>query len=307
MNPKNPSESEPERLSEIVKSEKPKKITGEKITSVPVKLATDIEYHCENVLEAGEFRKAFPQDLFDELHEKFGVKWSDMYWIPDRLVADDFEAFRKPGSKALIDIEEVIRKHHDVEIVSNEEYDEKFITLVANGFRFEIENKKMSNFEMNRTDGISDFNLSKIKNLLPKNARVLYVGTSGDRILNKFFDNVVNLDITSDLLSPGDVKADAHELPFKDESFDLVFFKCMVSDVLFSQKVIGEVKRILKKGGYVFVTTSYPDSLKGMVDDPNKTGLAMERKARTEYKKQDFKPVPKKGFKMQKEVMLLRK
>jgi ubiquinone/menaquinone biosynthesis C-methylase UbiE len=49
------------------------------------------------------------------------------------------------------------------------------------------------------------------------------------------------------------VKGDAHNMPFKDESFDLVYCRYILEHVANPIKVLNEVWRVLIKGGRVFV------------------------------------------------------
>lgn len=48
-------------------------------------------------------------------------------------------------------------------------------------------------------------------------------------------------------------KADAHKLPFKDESFDLVICTEVLEHVINPQGVIAEIKRVLKKDGIAII------------------------------------------------------
>lgn len=61
-----------------------------------------------------------------------------------------------------------------------------------------------------------------------------------------------NLDyITSDLESPiADVKADICNLPFEDNSFDVVFCNHVLEHIVDDTKAMQELYRVLKKGGF---------------------------------------------------------
>jgi SAM-dependent methyltransferase len=78
---------------------------------------------------------------------------------------------------------------------------------------------------------------------LPDGARVCEVGSGGRRIRS----DVVCVDVV-----PGpnvDIVADAHELPFESQSFDLVVSAGMLNLCRQPQRVLGEFYRILRSGG----------------------------------------------------------
>ena len=56
---------------------------------------------------------------------------------------------------------------------------------------------------------------------------------------------------TSDLESPiADVKADICDLPFKDNSFDVVFCNHVLEHITDDKKAMQELFRVMKKGGF---------------------------------------------------------
>jgi len=55
--------------------------------------------------------------------------------------------------------------------------------------------------------------------------------------------------------------ADAHELPFKTNSFEAVFALEVLEHVVDPVKVLGEVRRVLKKGGYAIFLVPSENSL----------------------------------------------
>lgn len=61
-----------------------------------------------------------------------------------------------------------------------------------------------------------------------------------------------NLDyVTADLESPiADIKADICNLPFKDNSFDVIFCNHVLEHITNDQKAMQELYRVLKKGGF---------------------------------------------------------
>lgn len=68
----------------------------------------------------------------------------------------------------------------------------------------------------------------------------------------KLFRNQQNLDyLTTDLHSPlADVKADILDLPFEDNSFDVVFCNHVLEHIIDDQKAMSELYRVMKKGGF---------------------------------------------------------
>ena len=67
----------------------------------------------------------------------------------------------------------------------------------------------------------------------------------------KRFKNQKNLNYTTaDLYSPiADIKADICDLPFKDDSFDVVFCNHVLEHIEDDKKAMSELYRVLKKGG----------------------------------------------------------
>ena len=49
-----------------------------------------------------------------------------------------------------------------------------------------------------------------------------------------------------------DIIGDAHTIPFLDESFDFVICQAVLEHVLFPNKVVGEIYRVLKQGGIFY-------------------------------------------------------
>lgn len=77
-------------------------------------------------------------------------------------------------------------------------------------------------------------------------ARVLDLGCGTHRLAK----HIINLDLQ---LNPEvDIVADASRLPFKDNSFDCVITQGVLYCISEPTVVISEIKRILKKGGYVY-------------------------------------------------------
>jgi SAM-dependent methyltransferase len=83
------------------------------------------------------------------------------------------------------------------------------------------------------------------------------------------FKNLKNLDyITADLYSPiVDIKADILELPFKDNSFDVVFCNHVLEHIEDDQKAMQELNRVLRPGGMGIFQVPQDLKLKNTYED----------------------------------------
>ncbi len=83
-----------------------------------------------------------------------------------------------------------------------------------------------------------------------KKIKILHIAP--EQCFLKIFKKQKNLDyITSDLESPiADVKADICNLPFKNDSFDVVFCNHVLEHIPDDKKAMQELFRVLKKGGF---------------------------------------------------------
>lgn len=86
------------------------------------------------------------------------------------------------------------------------------------------------------------------------NAVILDIGASGNDH-REYFPHRTTLDV--DASKKPDVVGDAHNLPFKDESFEMVACSEMLEHADSPQKVIDEIRRVLKPGGRVVLTTRF--------------------------------------------------
>jgi len=89
--------------------------------------------------------------------------------------------------------------------------------------------------------------------------KVLHIAP--EQCFHKRFRKLRNLQyITADLVSPlADVKLDVQDMPFDDESFDLIICNHVLEHVPDDRKAIREIFRTLKKGGFAIlqVPTDY--------------------------------------------------
>ena len=100
-----------------------------------------------------------------------------------------------------------------------------------------------------------------------KNYKVLHIAPEQE-FLRKF-KKMKNLDYTSaDLFSPiVDVKADILDLPFADESFDVIFCNHVLEHIEDDRKAMSELYRVMKKGGWGILQVPMKNSLEKTYED----------------------------------------
>lgn len=84
-----------------------------------------------------------------------------------------------------------------------------------------------------------------------KNGLILNVGSGGDFINER----VINFDL--DLILGVNVVGNGDHLPFLDEAFDLVINQAVLEHVKSPKRIVKEIYRVLKKGGYVYVESPF--------------------------------------------------
>ena len=100
-----------------------------------------------------------------------------------------------------------------------------------------------------------------------KNYKVLHIAPEQE-FLRKF-KKMKNLDyISADLFSPiVDVKADILDLPFENESFDIIFCNNVLEHIEDDRKAMSELLRVMKKGGWGIVQVPMKNSLEKTYED----------------------------------------
>lgn len=87
--------------------------------------------------------------------------------------------------------------------------------------------------------------------LLPPQSLVVDIGSGSKRLR----PNIVNVDIYP--WPEVDVIADAHNLPFADGSVDGIIYSWVIEHLADPALVIKEAHRVLRPGGYIFLTTNF--------------------------------------------------
>lgn len=89
----------------------------------------------------------------------------------------------------------------------------------------------------------------------------------------KRFKAMENIDYTTaDLESPlADIKMDVHEIPFSDNTFDVVFCNHVMEHVADDIKAMSEIHRVLKPGGWAIIQSPQDYSRAETLEDPTIT------------------------------------
>jgi len=100
------------------------------------------------------------------------------------------------------------------------------------------------------------------------NIKLLHVAP--EQCFRKFFRKQKNLEyITADLESPiADVKLDIQEIPFKQNSFDMIMCNHVLEHVDNDKKALSEFYRILKPGGFAILQVPMDMNRKNTYEDP---------------------------------------
>lgn len=86
--------------------------------------------------------------------------------------------------------------------------------------------------------------------------------------------------ITGDLFSPlAKVKMDVHEIPFEDNTFDVVFCNHVLEHVEDDRKAVKEMKRVLKPGGFAILQSPVDYRVEKTYEDPTITDPLEREKA----------------------------
>lgn len=104
-----------------------------------------------------------------------------------------------------------------------------------------------------------------------ENLKVLHIAP--EQSFYKKFKKLKNIDyLTCDLNSPlADIKADIQNLPFEDNSFDVIFCNHVLEHVEDDKKALSELYRVMKKGGWGIFQVPIRYQLEKTFEDPSIT------------------------------------
>ena len=121
--------------------------------------------------------------------------------------------------------------------------------------------------------------LKEKTNLLEKNISVLHVAP--EIIFIKKFKKIVNWNYVSiDLKSPlADIKANIYNLPFKDNSFDLILCNHVLEHIEDDYKALNELYRVIKNKGILIAQIPLDKNLKKTFEDKE----IIDRRERNKY------------------------
>ncbi len=92
--------------------------------------------------------------------------------------------------------------------------------------------------------------LERKTNIFKKNIKLLHIAP--EQCFIKIFSNSKKIDyISGDLFSPlAKIKMDIHNMPFKNNSFDVILCNHVLEHVQDDKKAIKEINRVMKKDGF---------------------------------------------------------
>ena len=107
-----------------------------------------------------------------------------------------------------------------------------------------------------KVSSITENNISLILNSINNdNFKILIIG-GGEKgnglnhLYDKYRENIISIDIYDS--ENVDIICDAHDLPFKNDSFDFVIVQAVLEHVLSPNIVVQEIYRVLSEGGIVY-------------------------------------------------------
>ena len=110
-------------------------------------------------------------------------------------------------------------------------------------------------------------------NFFTSNIKLLHIAP--ELCFIKLFEGMKNLDyITADIESPlAKVKMDVHQIPFNDNSFDVVFCNHVMEHVENDLQSMCEIYRVLKVGGWAIIQSPVDLELEETLEDASIKGV----------------------------------
>jgi len=99
--------------------------------------------------------------------------------------------------------------------------------------------------------------LKRKTDIFKKNIKLLHIAP--EHCLIKILNNSQNIDyITGDLFSPlAKIKMDIHNIPFENDSFDVILCNHVLEHVQDDKKAIKEIHRVMKKDGFAILQVPF--------------------------------------------------
>lgn len=114
---------------------------------------------------------------------------------------------------------------------------------------------------------------------------ILNIG-SLSKDLTSLHPKIINLDII--YYSHIDIVADAHQLPFRDESVDMILFKNVLEHVRNPLQVLSEIFRVLKKGGFLYMKAPFLQPYHAVPDDYQRYTVSGFKELMKPYEELEF-------------------
>jgi SAM-dependent methyltransferase len=113
-------------------------------------------------------------------------------------------------------------------------------------------------------------NYSEVIRLLPQNAKILVIGGASkgagtEELYSNLDFDIVGLDVYFGSLA--DIIADAHSIPFKDETFDCVIIQAVLEYLVDPRRCAEEIHRVLKQDGIVYSEIPFMQRVHGGKSD----------------------------------------
>jgi uncharacterized protein YbaR (Trm112 family) len=118
-----------------------------------------------------------------------------------------------------------------------------------------------------------------------RNGTVLNIGSLSKNLRN-LHPNIVNLDLAR--YPSVDIVADAHALPFRDGSIDVILFKNVLEHIRTPAVVMAEIKRVLKDRGILYIKLPFLQPYHAVPDDYQRYTVSGMKELLKEYRELGF-------------------